>query len=177
MATMTTFPQRTLYGRPENGHSSLLPFLPRFFAACTSTFLSTSILVEVCLVPYFCFCQAPSPHNIPFNCQNAILQFKIPQFLHQSKSCIIRIVLDSINAWQLLNWNEMKSSDWYKSWTTEQNRKEKHKLWQNFAEQRSFNLCTCKAKRRYIKRETDLPTYDKSFQFQVLEGIWLCQST
>ena len=39
-----------------------------------------------------------------------------------------------------------------KAWTTEQNREEKRKLWQKFkTEQRSFNLYTRKAKRRYIK--------------------------
>ena len=39
-----------------------------------------------------------------------------------------------------------------KAWTTEQNREEKHKLWQKFkTEQRSFNLYTRKVKRRYIK--------------------------
>ena len=39
-----------------------------------------------------------------------------------------------------------------KAWMTEQNKKEKHKLWQKFkTEQRSFILCTRKAKRRDIK--------------------------
>ena len=39
-----------------------------------------------------------------------------------------------------------------KAWTTERNREEKIKLWQIFkTEQQSYNLCTCKAKRHFIK--------------------------